>query len=142
MRSANRCCKCGCEIWIPDALYEAASASRGPKGIHFYCAYGHGQHFVEGETEAEKLRRERDRLAQQIAQRDDEINRERERREAAERQAAAARGQVTKMKKRASAGTCPCCNRTFLSLQSHIAKKHPQFAADAGVNVVQIKRTA
>lgn len=35
------------------------------------------------------------------------------------------KGNVTKLKKRASAGLCPCCNRHFTNLQRHIASKHP-----------------
>jgi DNA repair exonuclease SbcCD ATPase subunit len=102
-----------------------------------YCAYGHGQVYVEGETEETKIRRERDRLAQQIAQSDDEIKRQRELRETAERQAAAARGQVTKLKNRASAGVCPCCNRTFSQLKRHMDQKHPDFTETDNVVVLR-----
>ena len=125
-------------MWLPTALNEAALCARGQTA--FYCAYGHRQYYIKGESEETKLRRERDRLAQQIAQRDDEIKRQREMRVAAERQAAAARGQVTKMKRRAQGGVCPCCNRTFAGLARHMNAKHPEFAAiDAG-NVVPLKR--
>lgn len=121
------CARCKCEMFLPDALYEAAK--RSPK-ISFYCAYGHEQHFPAGETEAEKLRRERDRLAQRIAEKDDEIRRQRELKEAAERRAAAARGQVTKIRNRVGAGVCPCCSRTFSQLARHMAAKHPEFKAE------------
>lgn len=48
------------------------------------------------------------------------------------RRAAAARGQVTKLKRRVSRGVCPCCNRTFADLARHMAGQHPDFAqADA-----------
>jgi hypothetical protein len=70
-------------------------------------------------------------MAQRIAEKDDEIRSERELREAAERSAAAAKGNVTKLRKRAAAGVCPCCNRTFLALQKHMAHKHPDFRAEA-----------
>lgn len=42
----------------------------------------------------------------------------------------AARGQVTRLKNRAAAGVCPCCNRTFHQLVRHMAAKHPDFAAE------------
>lgn len=127
----RHCCNCKTQFWLPDELNTAASASRGPKGIQFYCPYGHGQHYLIGESEEDKLRRERDRLAQRVAQRDDEIQRQREMREAAERRASAARGQVTKIKNRVGHGVCPCCNRTFENLARHMAHQHPTFTAEA-----------
>lgn len=131
MRNVGPCHRCKCEVWIPDALYEAACHSRGPGGVQFYCSYGHDQHYIWGESEADKLRRERDRLAQRVAERDDDVRRQRERAEAAERRASAARGQVTKIKNRVGHGVCPCCNRTFENLARHIASKHPTFTAEA-----------
>ena len=96
--------------------------------------------YQKGESEEDKLRHERDRLQQQLAQKDDAIAYQRQMRETAERQAAAKRGQVTKLKKRAAAGVCPCCNRTFVELQRHMATKHPTFTAEevAHENVVSI----
>lgn len=108
MKNTGACPRCGCEVWIPDGLYEAAKCS---PSISFFCAYGHSQHYPAGESQFDKLRHERDRLAQQIAEKDDAIRVQRELREAAERSAAAVRGQVTKLKKRAAGGVCPCCNK-------------------------------
>lgn len=130
MKNAGNCYICKCEVWIPDALYEAAHASRGPSGIHFYCGYGHSQHYVIGENEKTKLRRERDRLAQRVAERDDEIKRQRELREEAERRVSAARGQVTKIRNRVKNGVCLCCNRSFSDLHRHMASKHPDFGGE------------
>lgn len=70
---------------------------------------------------------ERDRLAQRCAQKDDEILRQREIREAAERRASALKGVATRMRNRAAAGVCPCCNRTFSQLATHMKKQHPDF---------------
>lgn len=122
------CAKCKTEMSLPGDLYNAARSSAK---ITFYCAYGHPQHFAEGPSEAELLRRERDRLQQRLAQKDDEIASQREQREAAERRAAAARGQVTKIRNRVGRGVCPCCNRAFENLSRHMASKHPQFHAEA-----------
>ena len=82
------------------------------------------------ESEADQLRRERDRLKQQLAQKDDEIRVQRDCREAAERSASARKGQITKLKKRAAAGVCPCCNRSFENLRRHIDSQHPGFVAE------------
>ena len=126
--NAGPCCRCKTSIVLPEALYKAAKTSTR---ITFYCPYGHEQHFVEGETDLDKMRRERDRLAQRVAEWTDEARRERELREVAERRAAAARGQVTKIKNRVGHGVCPCCNRTFENLARHMANQHPAFTAEA-----------
>jgi hypothetical protein len=130
MKNAGSCVTCKCEVWIPDALYEAASASRGPFGIQFFCGYGHRQHYVVGETEAEKFRRQRDQLAQRLAERDDEIARQRGLREETERRLTATRGVVTRIKNRVGHGVCPCCTRSFQNLARHMAAKHPSYAAE------------
>lgn len=136
MKNAGPCAKCKCEVWIPDELYGAA---RHSEKVGFFCSYGHSLMFPQGESVEDKLRRERDRLAQQIAYKDDRIKQLREDAESADRRAAAARGQVTKLKKRASAGTCPCCSRTFSNMAEHMKKQHPEFVADGGAKVTPLK---
>ena len=42
----------------------------------------------------------------------------------------AAKGQISKLKKRASAGVCPCCNRSFQNLRRHMGNKHPEFVGE------------
>lgn len=131
------CYKCKCTMWLPQALETSAQAARGQ--ISFYCAYGHGQVYTEGETEETKLRRERDRLAQRIAEKDDELAAARRTIEAERRSASAMKGQVTKIKNRVGRGVCPCCNRTFENLGRHMGSKHPDFATLPSNNVVPIK---
>ena len=112
------CYKCGIEFGLPKSFIE----NRRKDQNSFWCPNGHSQCFSE--SLADQLRRERDRLKQQIAQKDDEIARQRNLRDEADRKAAAARGQVTKLKNRAKAGLCPCCNRHFTNLERHMASKH------------------
>lgn len=133
MKNVGDCCNCKCEVWIPDALYEAAQRSRGANGIRFYCAYGHSQYFCIGESEEQKLRRERDRLTQRVAEKDDEIKRQRDLREATERQLSAQRGIVTRIKNRVGKGVCPCCNRFFSNLSRHMSGEHPDYVATEAV---------
>lgn len=128
MVNAGSCCRCKADIWLPLDLYSAAQRS---SRISFWCPYGHEQHFREGPSDLDKMRQERDRLAQRVAERDDEIRRQRELREAAERRTAAARGQVTKIKNRVGHGVCPCCNRTFENLARHMTSQHPTFTSEA-----------
>jgi len=124
------CCNCGVAFMMPEALYAACSADHKK---WFYCPNGHGQHYI-GETDAERNRRRAERAEQQKARLEDALReKEREKREAvaaADRRTAAAKGQLTKHKKRSAAGTCPCCNRTFKQLASHMANKHPEYVAD------------
>lgn len=122
----SQCCRCKVDMWIPAELEQAAQ--RGAGHVSMYCAYGHGQVYAVGESVEQKLRRERDRLAQQVAQRDDEIKHQSELRAAAQRQLRAQRGIVTRIKNRVGHGVCPCCNRTFSDLQRHMKSKHGDYA--------------
>ena len=124
--SVGGCYWCKCPMYLPIELYNAA---RRRPDISFYCSYGHKQHFPEGETDAQKLRRERDRLTQRLAEKDDEIRHQREQREATERQLSATKGVVTRIRNRVGRGVCPCCNRSFENLHRHMATKHPDYAS-------------
>ncbi len=114
----HTCINCGVIYTIPKAMVDT---QRQSGGFH-YCCNGHSQGWNKGETENDKIRRERDQLRQQIAQRDDEI-RDKERELKAEREKAA------KAKKRAAHGVCPCCNRTVSQMARHMKTKHPNFLA-------------
>ncbi len=48
-------------------------------------------------------------------------------RAAAEASLIATRGVVTRLRRRANAGVCPCCNRRFKQLAAHMSAKHPDF---------------
>jgi cell division septum initiation protein DivIVA len=100
---------------------------RRSDGRNFFCPNGHSLSF--GETENDRLRRERDRLKQQLAEKDDAILRVRDRADAAERSASARKGVITRLKNRAAAGVCPCCNRSFENLRRHMSNQHPTFSA-------------
>lgn len=123
--NAGPCYRCKTDVFLPDELYHAAKRS---PSITFYCPYGHAQHFIEGESEETKLRRELQRAQQRLAEKDDRIRQERDAREATERRLSAQRGQVTKLKNRAANGVCPCCSRHFTNLERHMASQHPGFA--------------
>lgn len=123
------CCECGMSFAVP-GLFER---ERRRDHKWFYCPAGHSQHFPAEDAET-KLRRERDRLKQQLAQKDDEINearagwREADDRAKAERHRANGyKGHATKIAKRAKAGMCPCCRRTFAALAEHMRTQHPTF---------------
>jgi hypothetical protein len=122
----HSCCNCGVLFAIPDDLDARLRINRE----RFYCPHGHGQSYTKS-----KLEMERDLLAKQLEREakrrqawEREATLEAQRRRAAERRTAAAKGQVTKIKKRVGNGVCPCCNRTFSQLAKHMASKHPEYA--------------
>ena len=124
------CCQsdCGISFAVPN-WWES-----GKRQTHswFFCPNGHRQHFSQ-ESDLEKARRERDIARQQVARAEQEAAEARRGWEKSEREA-------KKLKKRASAGTCPCCQRTFSNMATHMKRQHPQFVADDAQNVVPLKR--
>ncbi|NBW14536.1 MAG: hypothetical protein EBR82_41710 [Caulobacteraceae bacterium] len=110
-----QCYKCAVEFYMPDIL---EATCRRHTDQSFYCPNGHGQVYKTSITD--ELRRERDLLKQQIAQKDDEIRLERE---AADKE----RKRLVRLQKRTAAGVCQCCNRTFTNVARHMQTKHPDF---------------
>lgn len=107
------CAKCDCEMAITNRMQE----NRKLDGGTIYCPNGHTMSYSE--TEADKLRRQRDRLQQDAARLNDELNEQRKRADAAE-------VKLSRAKRRANAGVCPCCTRTFANVQRHMKTKHPE----------------
>lgn len=127
----EECCECGVAFAFPSTLYEKL-AKRKP-GTAFYCPNGHAQHYL-GESWETKLRREKQRREQMAAQVQDAENRaDRER-----RSAAAYKGAATRLKNRARAGVCPCCNRTFKDLARHMKSQHPDQELNNVVEIGQV----
>ena len=114
-------CWCGTPFSMPAEMYNHAKRN----GSKFYCPHGHN--IVFKISDADKYRQEAERLRQRLAEKDDDIRHERNLREQRERSIVAYRGQVTKLRKRAAAGVCPCCNRSFVNLKRHMASKHPNY---------------
>lgn len=109
-----QCGKCGVWHAIPKAIH----ATCVEEGGFWHCPNGHSWGYREGRREREAVRRERDQLKQRVAQLDDTVAAERRAREDAETK-------LRTVKRRAVAGVCPCCNRTFQNVQRHMKSKHP-----------------
>lgn len=122
-----KCCACAVVFGLNRSYYEGAKQA-GPQ-LWWHCPNGHKQHFPHGPSEADKLRKERDTLKQQMAYKEDRLRAEVAQREAAQNSARAFKGVATRMKNRVSRGVCPCCNRTFADLQRHMATKHKGYEA-------------
>lgn len=120
----SNCITCGVKYTVPLDKWQR-EVSHG--GFHT-CPNGHSQGWGKDDCTVAKLTRERDGLKQQMAAKDDEI-------------AAQAR-EMTRLQKRAKAGTCPCCKRTFSNMSRHMKTKHPEFAPNKVVNIADVKRVA
>ena len=133
------CCECGVRFSMPNSLNDwyRADARRW-----FYCPKGHEQHYSSDANDIDKMRRERDRLKQDTARLLDEARRAREDAEAHKRSAAAFKGAATRMKNRAKAGVCPCCNRHFVNLERHMKSQHSDDELSNVVELGQPSKTA
>lgn len=108
------CATCGL-VFAVDSTYDQRRRS---DGASFKCPNGHILSY--NETEADRLRKEKERLnARLIAQMDQA--------HAAQREAAEAKASEIRLRWRVGNGVCPCCQRTFPGLASHVAQKHPEF---------------
>jgi hypothetical protein len=118
---------CGeCEILF--AVPAAWKWRRQEDGRTWYCPNGHPR--VYRESENDRLKRELAEAHERAERNRRAAERARTQRGMAERSAAAYKGQATKLRKRAAAGVCPCCHRTFQQLARHMQNKHPKFVAE------------
>ena len=120
------CASCSVDFGIGDDFM----ARRRKDHQTFYCPNGH-ENFYAGPSAEEKRLAQTEReleAARSLAQRE---ARRRERAEAqartSEYQRRAAKGQLTRTRKRIAAGVCPCCNRSFQNLGRHMAGQHPDY---------------
>lgn len=134
----RECITCGVMHAMPAVLLDQDRSSGGYR----FCPNGHQQGWSKEDSEETKIRRERDVLKQQIAQRDDMIVYERRQAEEARRQVEQAKKESKRLAKRAAAGVCPCCTRTVGQLARHMKTKHPEFVATEATNVVAMKKKA
>lgn len=134
----TQCGACGVFHTVPEIVYDCHKREGG----YHCCPNGHQRGWNKGTDaiERENTRLERDRLKQRTAQLEDEAKAATERAIQAEQAAGKAMAANKKLKKRAAAGTCPCCQRTFSNMADHMKYQHPDFVADTGAKVVPIKR--
>ena len=95
----------------------------------FYCPKGHRQ-WYPSKSNTEKLQ---EKLAVVVRDRnywEGQHGKEVRLHNATEARRRAQKGVVTKLKKRAVNGICPCCSRTFVNLKRHMENKHPDFSKD------------
>ena len=114
-------------MWLSQTTYDTLKRSSQT----FRCPWGHEQHYPLGKSEKEKLQDELERERQRRQSAEQNVEFYSQMQKQAERSAAAYKGQATRLRNRAKAGICPCCQRHFSQLERHMAAKHPGFQADA-----------
>lgn len=112
------CGTCGINFVVPAAFVTMRKMDHQT----WYCPLGHQRYWPEGKSRETQLKEQLETERRNTA-----FWREQE--AAARRREAAAKAQTTKLRNRAKAGVCPCCNRTFVQLARHIATKHPDYDA-------------
>ena len=112
------CASCGVLFWMTSQLHDR----RRQDHKDFYCPNGHVLVF-HGETEAEKYKRlyksAEDRAAAARAERDQ-----------AEASRRAWKGQATRARNAALAGTCPLCGQSLRDLKRHMERQHKDASGD------------
>lgn len=121
------CChkECGVEYAVTKQFYNY----RRDDHEWFYCPNGHRQHF-SGKSEVEEMQVKLDREQRWRREAEQREQEARAREHCAARRAAAARGQVTKIKNRIAKGVCPVpgCKRSgFTNVMNHIHTCHPNY---------------
>lgn len=91
-----------------------------------YCACSWG--YSKSGTENARLKRELEEQRRRTQYEENRAARANERAEKEARRSAAARGQVTKIKRRVAKGACPACQHTFPDLHAHMETEHPEWA--------------
>lgn len=115
------CYTCGVRFGIGQDLYKRVVTDA--KGS-VYCP-SCGSQTCWSESDDQKRIKE---LERKLKWEMENTERERKERESAQASLVATKGVVTKLRRRAVAGVCPCCNRTFSQLARHMKTKHPEFA--------------
>ena len=108
----TECCACGITFAVPRWWDQKRRATH--EG--FYCPNGHSLSY-HAESDADRALRAKQ--AQAVAE-----ARARELRAQLEQEQA----KHARLKKRLTAGVCPCCQRTFTCLARHLKTKHPEYA--------------
>lgn len=120
------CYKCSMAFAMPLDFQRRRLKDRG----EWFCPAGHGQVYT-GKSEAEKLREQLDRSRADLERKDAriaEVRRERDHIAKAHK----------KMRTRIVNGVCPCCNRSFENLRSHMATQHPDYGSEQTLRALRL----
>lgn len=110
----EECCNCHMIFLVTRGFHQAMK----DRGAFFHCPAGHRQHYTKTTVQEKQEQLEREQRAAASL---------RENLVAAQRAQQKAERALTRHKKRAAAGICPCCNRTVSQLAAHMKSKHGDF---------------
>ncbi len=105
------CAGCGLTFGMPDGLQR----HRRMDGKTFYCPVGHHNYYPR-----------RKNLEARLKAAGNELEGQRRLLAAEERSHSATKGHLTRTKRRANAGVCLDCQRSFANVRRHRAKMHPE----------------
>lgn len=118
------CYTCGAHFGIGRDLYKRVVVDAIG---HVHCPACDAKTCWQESDDQKKIKELQRKLEWEAA----ECARQKAARDAAEASLKTTKGVVTRMKRRAVNGVCPCCKRTFKQLSAHIAAKHPGFVKEA-----------
>ena len=123
------CPSCGVVFAIPRTLEDRRRAD----GKNLFCPNGHMSSWRETDVDRANQKLARETRLREAAERRADLALDNAQRE--KRRAAAARGQLTKMRNRVANGVCPQagCKRSFTELHDHIRTCHPDLVEALGV---------
>lgn len=121
MLTTFECGSCG-GVYAIGEVYRDKCQDDGSSWNCPYCRRGWG---YSKNSRIEQLRRELKSVEESRARESRWHDQTRVRLKDAKRSRDAHKGQVTRLRNRAVAGVCPCCNRTFRQLAAHMKTKHP-----------------
>lgn len=117
------CAQCGMVFGIPQEFETLRRADKKD----FYCPSGHSLVY-RGETKEQVLQREVEALKEENKAAWDQALDAANKTRAEKRAHASTKGALTKVRKRASAGVCLHCNRTFQNVARHMTTQHAEAA--------------
>ena len=118
----ENCFKCQIIFAIPYDLYVQCNN----EGKEMWCPNGHRQYYVKSENQ--KLKDQLIKKDHQLEQEQAESRQQKQWKNHYKQSAITYKGHLTKVKKRIQHGVCPCCNRQFVNLKTHMEQKHPNYS--------------
>lgn len=115
--SERQCPLCGIWYAVDDKVMEHHDKS----GSNWFCPNGHS--LIYTLSQADKQRKRAEAAEREAANLRDNLTME-------TLSHRATKGLLTKERKRIAHGVCPCCHRTFANVERHMTTKHPGFPLD------------
>lgn len=126
--SVHTCANCGVTYGMT-AGYEDR---RREDHQSWYCPNGHSQWYPQ-KSDLDKAKEKAAQLERNLAYARDHAAAESARADQASASLRTTKGHLTRLRKRAVAGTCPFgCGRHFENLERHVASKHPDHVLETG----------